>query len=374
VITQEQIQRLAQLRDPEYPVTSLFLNLNGGRDSRKSSILLKDLLKNRRTELAKLDKPRSRSVEQDFTRIERFVQSFDRKGTRALAIFASSGAAIWEVFPLARRVQDRLVVDTHPHIRSLSRLLNDFKRCGVVLLSRDHATIHLIHLGEIELLADLRGAVMPQRRESGFQGYLERRIERHSDDQLQRFIKTVAAETYRLHNEAAFDVVVTGGSQAPVAALENACHRYLSERLIGHLPLAPDASPVAIIESASAQVLAYQERRGQALTERVMHEAETGGLGVMGRQPTLQAVSQGRVAALLVAKESYRPGLACAHCSYLGVNDGPCPQCEADLIRVPDVIEEAVDRSLGQAADVFFVPQHEQLRGMGGLAALLRYR
>jgi len=94
VITQEQIEQLSRLRNPHYPVTSLFLNLNGGRDSRKASIVLKDLVKARRVDMHHLTRDQLRSVEKDFEQLERYLQGFDRRGTRALAVFSSSGVAM----------------------------------------------------------------------------------------------------------------------------------------------------------------------------------------------------------------------------------------------------------------------------------------
>ncbi|MGD8396819.1 MAG: hypothetical protein PVF43_15225 [Candidatus Eiseniibacteriota bacterium] len=374
MITQEQIQKLARLRDPEYPVTSLFLNLNGGRDSRKSSILLKDLLKRRRGSLEHLSRHQSRSVEQDFSQIERYVQGFARKGTRALAIFASSGAEIWEVFPLARRVQDRLVVDTHPHIRPLSRLLHECKRCGVVLLARDRARLDLVHLGEIEPLEVMSGEVLPLSREHGFQGSLERRQERRSDDQHQRFIKEVASRTLEHHRRYDFDYVLLGGSREAVAAYESVAHRYITERVIARLAAGPDTPGAELLEIVSTTLLEHEERRSRELMARILREADVGGLGVVGVESTLRAMVRGQVASLMVLKGVSRPGSGCPHCSYLGVRGGACPQCGADLLALPDVIEEAVDRSLAQSADVHFVGEHAELEASGGLAALLRYR
>jgi peptide subunit release factor 1 (eRF1) len=211
-------------------------------------------------------------------------------------------------------------------------------------------------------------------RESGFQGYLERRIERHVDDQMQRFVKDVASRTLALHREHKFDYLIIGGSQAPIAAFEAVAHRYLSERLIGRVGFGPDASARQVLDEVSELVLTHEEMRGLQMIQRVIKQSETGGLGALGIEPTLTAISEGRVSALVVLKGTFRPGTACTHCSYLGVQSGACPQCGTDLLPVPDIIEEAVDRALSQSAEVLFVRSHEQLAKRGGLSALLRYR
>ena len=116
MITREQVHELARLRIEEFPVTTLLLSLNGGRDARKAEILLKDLIKRQRAELEgrALGRAQLRSVEQDFEQLLRFVQNVPRKGCRAVAVFSSAGAGLWRVHTLAQSVRDRLVVDTHP--------------------------------------------------------------------------------------------------------------------------------------------------------------------------------------------------------------------------------------------------------------------
>ena len=181
-------------------------------------------------DVTSLSRAQQTSVERDFQEIERFVHDFDRKGARAVAIFSSSGAEMWRVFPLARTVQDRLIIDRHPHVRPLSRLLNEFKRCGVILLSRDHATIDSIHMGEIVRLRMLHGDVDPEVRESGFQGYSERRIERHSDDQLHHFLKDVANQALAQMQQHGFDHVIMGGSVERLTEFDSVAHAYIREK------------------------------------------------------------------------------------------------------------------------------------------------
>src|SRR3972149_6610807 len=94
MITPQQVAELAGIQPRKYPVTTLFLTLDGGRDKRKAEIQLKDLIKRQRAELEarRLSRDELASVEQDFAALGRFLPHFDRKGPRAGAGFTSSGA------------------------------------------------------------------------------------------------------------------------------------------------------------------------------------------------------------------------------------------------------------------------------------------
>ena len=121
-------------------------------------------------------------------------------------------------------------------------------------------------------------------------------------------------------------------------------------------------------------VLAHQDQRARELVEKTIQRAtHDHDRATLGLRATLDAISIGRVETLLVAKGVLRPGVACAQCVYLGLEAGECPHCGADVLSVPDIIEEAIDRGLSHSTEVLFVAAHDRLLAEGGLAATLQY-
>lgn len=379
MITLEQVQELARLRIEEFPITTLFLTLHSGRDKKKNEIRLKDLIKRQRAELENrgLRREQLRSVERDFDEMLRFIQHFDRKGSSAVAVFSSSEAGLWQVHPLAQAVRDRLVIDAHPHIRPLSNLLQQFKRCLVVRLGRDRAVIDVVHLGEIRQVAELKGNV-PSEVKGGFGGSEERRIARHVEDRRHRFLKDVVDRTLTLlrseSDSRPAGLVVVSGPIELVAAFEGLAPHPLTSRIISRLGLGPEAADAEVLARVSEAVQKHEREHGTRLADKAIKEATASGLGVTGAAATLTAFAQGQVASLAVSRQLSRPGMACGACSALALEDKQCPVCGLGLVPVPDVVEELIQRALAQAVEVVEVENHPELDGAGGLAALLRYR
>lgn len=374
MITREQIHELARLRGEEFPVTTLFLSLDGGRDKRKADILIKDLIKKQRAELDGRDLSRAQraSVEQDFEAMLRFVHHFDRHGARAIAVFSSSGAGIWRFHALAQPVRDRLIVDTHAHVRSLTRLLGQFRRAIAVLLARDHAVLAAVAVGEMRELARMRGNV-PHDVKS-LAGPEERRLERHTEDRLHRFAKSVAERLAEvLRNDPTALLVVSGAPDA-LAEFEACVPGILKERIIARLSLGPESPASEVVARVSAAVRQHEQESGIRIARAAIREAGATGRAAVGLGPALSAFGRGQVSTLAVWPGLVRPGLACGACHGLALEGPACPECGSGLVPVPDIVEELVGRALAQSVQVVEVEGEPELEAAGGIAALLRYR
>jgi len=376
VITREQVEMLARLRIGEFPVTTLFLNLDRGSDKRKSEILIKDLIKQQRAALPARDLSADQlhSVERDFEAMLQFVHNFDRKGSRAVAVFSSSSAGLWQFYGLARPVRDRLVVDTHPHLRPLFDLLHQFRRCLVLLMARDHSVLYLAHLGELQRVEERQGDVPPELRVGGFAGSEERRIERHGLDRLHHFVRQLIEVTLAEVKAKDAELLVIGGAPEMAAAFEADAPRGLRDQLIGRLSLGPESPPAEVLARAGELILAHARKQAAQVVEEVIKEANAGGMGVAGVAPTLRAFGHGQAAIVVVSPRLVRPGRACGACSGLAIEGDICPMCGAELVQVPDVIEELIYRALSHSVEVVDVEGHPGLEAAGGMAALLRYR
>jgi peptide subunit release factor 1 (eRF1) len=349
------------------------LNLDGGRDKRKAEILIKDLVKQQRAENASRDftTEQLHSVEQDFEAILKFIPNFDRKGFRAVAVFSSSSAGLWQFYGLARPVRDRLVVDAHPHLRPLSDLLHQFRRCLVLLMARDHAVLYLAHLGELQRLEVMRGDVPPDVRIGGTE---ERRIERHAEDRMHHFAKELVERTSAQMKGNEAELLVIGGAPEMIGAFEAGATRALRDRIIGQLGIGPDTSSSEVLARTSETVLARTRQEATQVVDAALKEASAGGMGVTGIAPTLRAFGRGQAAVVAVSPRLARPGRACGTCSGLELEGDVCPVCGNDLVQVPDVIEELIYRALSHSVEVVDVAGHPGLEAAGGMAALLRYR
>ena len=376
MITSQQVDDLARLHPGRFPVTTLFLRLEPGPDKRKAEIQLKDLIKQARAELGErgLDREQLASVEQDWIALGEFVHHLDRKGYRGVAVFSSSGAGIWQTHLLAQPVRDRLVVDAHPHVRPLSRLLNPRQRCLVARLGRNQAVLDWVQGGELEPIEVRSGDVPTEVKAGGFAGLDERRLERHAEDRLQHFTRGIADRALELLRAQPRARLLIGGGAEAMAAFEGYASGPLKEHLVGRIAVGPDSGVAEVCKLASAALQAHERERAAAEAEQAVHAAGPGGRAVLGIAAALSAFSRGQAALIVVDQRLVRPGYACGACPALVLQGDRCPECGAELVRVPDLVEELIHRAAGHAVEVLEAEDLAVLAPHGGMAARLRYR
>jgi len=114
------------------------------------------------------------------------------------------------------------------------------------------------------------------------------------------------------------------------------------------------------------------QEQGSALAA-VLTEAAKGGRAVAGVDATVEAVNRGAVRRLYVLKTLSLAGWSCARCASLQGDPGiRCRLCGGEATPV-ELTNAIVDRVIASGGEAEIVDVHEDLRRLGGLAALLRY-
>src|SRR5438093_7063187 len=89
------VRKLAEWSPGEYPVSTVYLSVDGRLYPRKQDyeVRLDNLLRTLRERARALDKEQRRSVERDADAVRSYVSDrFERNSTRGLAFLSSSGA------------------------------------------------------------------------------------------------------------------------------------------------------------------------------------------------------------------------------------------------------------------------------------------
>lgn len=106
--------------------------------------------------------------------------------------------------------------------------------------------------------------------------------------------------------------------------------------------------------------------------ERAEHVAgqatQPGTLAATGLGACLAAVNACAAQTLIVPEDGLVPGYECGRCGALSVDPDQCPDWGTAALRVPDVIDEMVARTLEDGGEVY--PVHD---GMSRIAARLRF-
>jgi peptide subunit release factor 1 (eRF1) len=276
----------------------------------------------------------------DIARIRDYAKSADFDSTHGLAIFAAAGADLFEALHLPNSVENRVCVDSTPHVAPLVGYPNG-SWC-VALVTRRDARLLLggaARLVELERLDD----DVPGRHDQG--GLSQSRYERHIDEQAHQHLKRVARRLGELCRDGDFDHLLVGGTGQSYSELAELLDNETRERLCGRLSV--DVEHVGDAEVAAAAeplMREHQRQRRLELLERVDEGLAPNGHAAVGVDEVVIALEQQRVATLLI--DSRQPD---------------------------DVVESAIVRALAQDADVLRVVDEPRIDAHGGVAALLRF-
>ncbi|MFQ6617559.1 MAG: hypothetical protein ACE5QV_02615 [Fidelibacterota bacterium] len=377
MISQKDLSELARYEVQEYPVTSLYLNVNSESIKPKTYITnLKDLIKIKRNKsyFSRLTISRRKSVEMDFKRLQKFIsEEYDDRDKRGIAVFTCYKKGLWKVFYLPVPVGNELIVNHNPYIKPLSSILSEYRNYAVVLVDRAKARIFEVKMNRFEDYFHIVDDVPDQVKESGWGGYKERRIERHIMQHVTDHLKKVGTKLMELFKEREFNWLIIGGRREIISTFENLLHSYLKERIIGRIVVEPDAPIEDVFEKVrkleiEARII-YERRLVKNLIDRV-HDSRKAVDGILA---CLNFLYQGQVDTLVIKKGYGKKGVSCIKCGYLGLEiSDRCPICGSNsLEKVPDVVDEAITLAYRQGCKVEHVTVN--MSSLANIAAFLRY-
>ncbi len=392
VIYKDQLKKLLEFRERarEHLVVSLYLNVTPPRPFLSE---LRSLLHARRVQLHEhahendLPKAEIRAVEELFDRIEARVEEIERglERTRLLVIFADP-EGFWQEYRLPVALPSRLVVEPDPYVRPLTVLLDEFDRYCVVVTDARKARLFSLYLGDFEEHPDVfveddvpdrvsASRSVTRAAGSGVWGGLgDLRVQRHIEDHVHRHLKRVADLAFRFYQETGFDRLILGGPEDKVLPwLKDHLHSYLQQRLAGEFHARPEWNEAKLKELALEVAQRWERRCEEELIERLLEQAKPGGKGVLGLEPTLEALMLGQVHTLVVQNEFRAQGTLCRNDHYLSTYLEKCPLCDGEMEPVEDLVDEMVEEAIAQGAEVEHVFTDHEGFTEHGVGALLRF-
>jgi peptide chain release factor subunit 1 len=339
------LRHLAEVR-LGVPVLSLFLDLDPTQfdtlAARRSAITSLLDTAHKQVEEHGTDHDGRVSLRADLERARTFFDSFAPKGGRAAAVFAATGADLFEAFLLPRPVPTRAVIDDSPYITPLIGAADQRDWLIVLVSARDARFLHgnRDRMEEIEALKD----PLPGQHEQAGTIQNERRIE----EDVERHLKRVAAELDEQLGASRYERVLVGGTKEATARLEERMSNPAREKLGGRIDVDISSATIDDVREAAARPFELDERRRERnALERLAAGLARGERAVAGVEAVREMLLQRRVAILLY-DERHAP---------------------------PDsVLERAIEEAITQSAEVLPVRfEPEELDGKGHIAAVLRF-
>jgi peptide chain release factor subunit 1 len=313
-----------------------------------------------------------RSLRADFERVRQFFNGdIPTEGAQGLAVFCSGDGDLFEVIRLPRAVNSEVVISDSPFIEPLVDLVSG-SWC-ILLCNRRVARVFRGASDRIEEVARITSEDVLSQADAG--GWSQQRYERGQDEEVHRHLKRVGDLLHRRFRRARFDHLLIGSPEELGSDVERTLHPDIQQRLAGRLTVdVENTTEDQVLEAARPVIEAREREDERAALDRLKQGVGAGGRGVAGLADVLGVLNERRVETLLLEERFQMPGSTCPQCGSLFTeNVSRCPADETPTDRCEDVVEEAVELALAQAARVMIARHHDDLEQMGGVGAVLRF-
>jgi hypothetical protein len=265
-----------------------------------------------------------------------------------VAFFACQQLGLFEALPLPCAVPERAVLATRPHVRLLLAAVQRCPDYRVAIADRRHAWVLSVSGNRVDTVARQSGEGPRSPGFGGWYGLEAHRIQQRIIGLARHHYREVAAILQRSAGPAGNAPLVIGGHHDSIAGLLQALPPAARESFAGSFTADPHTlTPARIRELASPVIAGWVARRERELAEQIL-----GGLAAVGLRASLAAVNEGAIAHLLVAREDMIPGYVCGRCGALSTGIDECPDWGTAARPVPDLLEEMVQQTLDDNADV----------------------
>jgi peptide chain release factor subunit 1 len=368
-ITEDDIRSLAAFKGEGAPVTSVYLDVDGGRHIRYQDVLHSaDLLL--RDVVGKNDG--DPSVAADVERVQELLRGgIDRSRTRGLAVFSCSAHDFWRVVELPVAVRNQVVVNHTPYVRQLEVVVDEYERFGLLLADKQRARVLVYELGELLESTELTDEL--PRAEDDDHSRRRDQTDSHTSALVHQHLRHAADAAFRIFKDRGFERLIIGAPDEIASELESLLHPYLKERLEARCAIGVNASDDDVRAAALAVEADIERRKESELVSRLRDAVGAHQRGVAGLDDTLRSLVERRVETLVVSHGYTHAGWRCPSCDYIGRIGRACPVCTSEMHVVDDVVEEAVEEALAQSCDVEICVGNADLDVLGRIGALLRF-
>ena len=380
----DQLDRLAAFEPSPYPVISLYLNTQPdgrGRDHYQAFVR-KELKARSQTYPAR--SPEREMLERDMERIAAYLESSVQPSSNGVAIFACDAGELFTALQFDAPFGDHwLYVGDQPHLYPLARVASQYPRYAAVLADTHRTRILVIADGGVANDTAIEGT---KTRRTSQGGWSQARYQRHVENYHLQHIKDVVAALEKIVQQEGIDRVVISGDPVVIPLLREQLPKPLAEKVVDELTLPSSAPEADVIAATRASILEVDAKTDREKVDAAVGAYRAGGLGVVGTDATLLALTNGQVDELLItASLASLEGLQGSRAAQMAIaNDaaiaepavepaaaGEPAAAEMGTVRLAD---ELVTKAQQTAARISFIEDPSLLENYGGVAATLRYR
>ncbi len=315
-----------------------------------------------------------KSLEADVQRIQAWLDDELVPSANGVAVFACSGADLWEAVQLNVPVEEhKLYVYNQPHLYHLARLDDEYPRYAALLTDANSARIFTFGLGQTLDTAEVKGKKM-QRVKVG--GWSQARYQRRVQNAHQSHAKELVDTLDRITREDNIKSIILAGDVTILSALQQEMPKHLAANVVDTVKLDLKASDQEVFEATLERMREEDAKSDSEKVDRLMREYRSRGLACVGPESTLEALANGQADELLisVALEQEHPAeepVDAILAPEVPDSGGGTESDEPRIVLLPDLL---VTKARQTDATVTFIEDPALLAEVGGVGAFLRWR
>lgn len=314
----------------------------------------------------------------DVEAVENYISLQYDWAAKGLALFSDQDADFFHAYQFNLSVPDNVFVGDRPMVRPLVRLMDIFTGWSVVLLDKQGARLFSFNLGELSEEEGVLGDEVKQTKRGGGNAMPGRMGGADASSKVENIIeqniKDVIESATDFFSKNHVRRIMIGGTDDNIARFKEELPKSWQSLVVGEFPMSMQASDSEVLEQATEEALAAQEKMNMSLVDQAITLAAKGSSGVTGLIDTLNAIHEGRVRTLFVSEHFEHEGYRCTQCGYLTTQElAKCPFCGGSFDRIDAAVERAVHETLQKNAEVKVIKDLPKLEQAGHIAAILRY-
>jgi peptide subunit release factor 1 (eRF1) len=203
-------------------------------------------------------------------------------------------------------------------------------------------------------------------------------FQRHRQERTRKFLKDAVEILNQLMSAGGYTHLILAGQTSVTSQIQQNLPKHLQKQLIDTVTAFGATRLSDVVEATLSSFVEAEEQESRTTVANLMQQLRTGGLAVVGTDPTFRALYRGRVDVLVMSKE-YDPGRgwSCDKCGHIGVESEvpeACPECEAREFRRFNTKERIVHKAEELDCTIEIVGQSDELIHLGGVGCLVSYR
>jgi len=367
---QKHLRTLITLPVTAAPVISCYQSLAAGRLTDRNAF---------DERVRSLRKGLSVQEQQDFSaalaRIEQMFATDLLPHAKGLAAFSRAGEQPF-FLPLQFQVPlpNWIAVDNLPNIYHLVELKDTYQYV-VMLVTEESMRILQVNLGAVTAKM---WEERPELRDRVGREWSKVHFQRHRQERTRKFLKDAVEILNQLMSAGGYTHLILAGQPSVTSQIQQNLPKHLQKQLIDTVTASGATRLSNVVEATLSSFVEAEEQESRTTVANLMQQLRTGGLAVVGTDPTFRALYRGRVDVLVMSKE-YDPGRgwSCDKCGHIGVESEvpvACPDCEAGEFRRFNTKERMVQKAEELDCTIEIVGQSDELIHLGGVGCLVSYR